>query len=120
MFTWQKEEEVFFSATKPIIALEPNVPGKPERLSGLSFDNRNMSLSFAYSDSDEETGKELFRAYRLLAAFINDRNNRLAFKAEPGDILFFNNRRVLHGREAFDPRTGDRLLEVSEGCTSAP
>ena len=70
-FTWQKEEDVFFSSTKPIIALEPAVPGQPEMLSGLSFDNRNMSLSFAYSDADEATGKvrawQYLRIYLILA-----------------------------------------------------
>jgi gamma-butyrobetaine dioxygenase len=30
---------------------------------------------------------------------------------EPGDIFSFNNRRVLHGRTAFDPNSGHRHLQ---------
>jgi gamma-butyrobetaine dioxygenase len=52
------------------------------------------------------------RAYRTFSSLINDPANKLCFKMDPGNVLVFNNRRALHGREAFDPRTGDRLLEV--------
>jgi gamma-butyrobetaine dioxygenase len=34
-------------------------------------------------------------------------------KMKAGDMVAFNNRRILHGRKAFDPRTGMRHLE---GC----
>ncbi|WP_312881095.1 TauD/TfdA family dioxygenase [Rhizobium leguminosarum] len=29
----------------------------------------------------------------------------------PGEMVIFDNRRVLHGRTAFDPMTGHRLLK---------
>jgi gamma-butyrobetaine dioxygenase len=38
---------------------------------------------------------------------------RIAFKMQPGQMAVFDNRRVLHGREAFDPSTGFRHLH---GC----
>ena len=31
----------------------------------------------------------------------------------PGDLVVFNNRRVLHGRTKFDPTTGERHLRGS-------
>ena len=34
-------------------------------------------------------------------------------KLAPGDLLSFDNRRILHGRSAFDPTSGDRWLR---GC----
>ena len=33
------------------------------------------------------------------------------FKLKKGDIFSFNNRRVLHGRTAFNPNSGDRHLQ---------
>lgn len=54
-----------------------------------------------------------YEAYRALTRIIRDQKNILALKLMPGDIMVFNNRRVLHGRASFDPNSGDRRLE---GC----
>jgi trimethyllysine dioxygenase len=35
------------------------------------------------------------------------------FRLKPGECVLFNNRRVLHGRKAFDPETGNRHLKGS-------
>jgi gamma-butyrobetaine dioxygenase len=35
----------------------------------------------------------------------------LEFKMEPGDMISFNNRRILHARKEFDPSTGERHLQ---------
>jgi gamma-butyrobetaine dioxygenase len=42
-----------------------------------------------------------------------DDSYRLNLKMDTGDMLVFDNRRVLHGREAFDPNSGQRHLH---GC----
>ena len=42
-----------------------------------------------------------------------DVNYRLTFRLEAGQMMAFDNRRVLHGRESFDPLTGFRHLH---GC----
>ena len=34
-------------------------------------------------------------------------------RLSPGDLVVFNNRRVLHGRNGFDPATGERHLRGS-------
>ncbi|NQW08774.1 MAG: TauD/TfdA family dioxygenase [Alphaproteobacteria bacterium] len=57
--------------------------------------------------------KPLYRALTAYAARLKDPRNVLAFKLRPGDMMVFNNRRVLHGRGAFDPSTGPRHLQ---GC----
>lgn len=59
---------------------------------------------------------DIERAYRALRLFMREIQSdrfvcRYAFK--PGDLVAFDNRRVLHGRDAFDPRSGERELE---GC----
>ena len=35
----------------------------------------------------------------------------IKFRLESGDIFCFNNRRILHGRTAFDPNSGSRHLQ---------
>ena len=54
-----------------------------------------------------------YRAYRAYMAMTRDPKYRLTFKLEAGEMVVFDNRRVLHGREAFDPSTGFRHLH---GC----
>lgn len=56
---------------------------------------------------------EYYRAYRAFMAMTRDPGYRLTFKLEAGEMVVFDNRRVLHGREAFDPSTGFRHLH---GC----
>lgn len=53
-----------------------------------------------------------YRAYRKLSAMVNDPDNHLAFRFEPGDVLMFNNHRALHARGEFNPQTGARHLQL--------
>ena len=57
--------------------------------------------------------KQVYRALHAFAARLKDPANVLQFKLQAGDMMVFNNRRVLHGRAAFDPNTGPRKLQ---GC----
>jgi gamma-butyrobetaine dioxygenase len=34
----------------------------------------------------------------------------MRFRMDPGDLVGFDNRRVLHGRDAFDPGSGSWIL----------
>lgn len=54
-----------------------------------------------------------YRAYRAFMAMTRDPAYQLTFKLKAGEMIVFDNRRVLHGREAFDPSTGLRHLH---GC----
>jgi len=54
-----------------------------------------------------------YRAYRAYMAKTRDPKYRLALKLKAGEMVVFDNRRVLHGRDAFDPSTGYRHLH---GC----
>lgn len=56
------------------------------------------------------------RAYAALKAFsalAHDPRFRIRYPFEPGDLVIFDNRRVLHGRDEFEPGTGTRQLH---GC----
>lgn len=54
-----------------------------------------------------------YRAYRTYMAKTRDPKYRLTLKLKAGEMVVFDNRRVLHGRDAFDPSTGYRHLH---GC----
>lgn len=57
--------------------------------------------------------EDLYAADRLLHARLMDPQYRMLFDYLPGDLMLFDNRRILHGREAFDAAEGRRWLR---GC----
>jgi gamma-butyrobetaine dioxygenase len=54
-----------------------------------------------------------YRALRAIVRLAEDPSLVFRFRLAPGDILLIDNRRVLHGRTAFLPTTGERWLR---GC----
>ncbi|XP_064114241.1 gamma-butyrobetaine dioxygenase-like isoform X1 [Macrobrachium nipponense] len=54
-----------------------------------------------------------YHAYKLFSDKLRDPGSGLEFNMVPGDLVAFNNRRVLHGRTAFDATKVDRHLQ---GC----
>jgi gamma-butyrobetaine dioxygenase len=54
-----------------------------------------------------------YRAWRTFMARTRRKEYIVALKLAAGEMVVFDNRRVLHGREAFDPSTGFRHLR---GC----
>ena len=54
---------------------------------------------------------KFYKAYRKFSSLLNDKKYKINFKLESGDMFCFNNRRVLHGRTKFDPRSGHRHLQ---------
>lgn len=64
-------------------------------------------------DMKSEIMSGYYRAYRAFMARTRDPSYRLTLKLKAGEMVVFDNRRVLHGREEFDPSTGFRHLH---GC----
>ncbi|MFT6408080.1 MAG: gamma-butyrobetaine dioxygenase [Arenicella sp.] len=54
-----------------------------------------------------------YRAYRKLGKLVEAAENKVQFRLNTGDIMVTNNLRVMHGRNAYDPSTGDRHLQLS-------
>ncbi len=52
-----------------------------------------------------------YRAYRHFWTLLHSPRYQLDFALAPGEMVAFDNRRVLHGRRAFDPHTGARHLQ---------
>lgn len=64
-------------------------------------------------DLDPAIMPAYYRAYRRYMQLTRDPAYGIALKLQGGEMVVFDNRRVLHGREAFDPSTGFRHLH---GC----
>ncbi len=54
-----------------------------------------------------------YDAYRKLGRLVEAPENMVEFRLNTGDMMATNNLRVMHGRRAFDPSTGDRHLQLS-------
>jgi gamma-butyrobetaine dioxygenase len=53
------------------------------------------------------------RARKRFGTLLEDPRFELRFRLEPGQLMMFDNNRVLHGRTSFDPSEGHRQLQ---GC----
>ncbi len=62
--------------------------------------------------SDEDT-RAYHRARKRFGTLLSDPQYELRFRLEPGQLMMFDNNRVLHGRTSFDPAEGHRQLQ---GC----
>ena len=64
---------------------------------------------------DSATIKAFYAAFKRFQRLANDPGNQLRLRLHAGEMACFDNRRILHGRTAFDPSTGRRWLR---GCYS--
>lgn len=62
-------------------------------------------------DIEASKMKKFYEAYYLFAELLHSSRFKIDFRLEDGDIFCFNNRRILHGRTAFDPNSGRRHLQ---------
>ncbi len=57
--------------------------------------------------------EEAYRSLRLFFQTVGEPDLQLVFDYRPGDLIAMDNRRLLHGREAYDAAAGERWLQ---GC----
>lgn len=69
--------------------------------------------TIAALDSTFEKVHLIQSSIRRFVALIESPSFTIRHKLEAGEALIFDNRRMLHGREAFQPETGDRHFQ---GC----
>ena len=60
-------------------------------------------------DAAAEDVEPYYEALRALLERLYDERNQANVAMASGEALFFNNHRVMHGRQAFDPKTGRHL-----------
>ena len=86
----------------PVITLDKN-----KDYSDIRF---NISAVGAF-DINHNKMKKYYSSYRKFSSLIHEKKFTVKFSLQAGDILCFDNRRVLHGRTSFDPSSGQRHLQ---------
>ncbi|XP_046344303.2 gamma-butyrobetaine dioxygenase-like [Haliotis rufescens] len=61
----------------------------------------------------QEDVEDYYKAYKCMATMLNTFPYQYKCRLEEGDLISFNNRRVLHGRDHYDTKSGHRHLQ---GC----
>lgn len=90
---------------RPIIQLDP-----AGQIRGIHYSPRLDSLPHLPTRHES---RRYHRARQRLGHLLTDPQFELRFKLASGDLLMFDNQRLLHGRTSFDPSTGHRHLQ---GC----
>lgn len=67
----------------------------------------------AFPDMNDADVPRAYRAAKRFHQLAADPRFQIGYPFAPGDLIGFDNRRILHGRDAFDPGTGRRHLR---GC----
>lgn len=77
------------------------------RVTGIRYNSRSASAF----DIAADTLPDYYAAYRTFAEMLHAPEARIEFRLGPGDLMIFDNQRVLHGRSAYT--IGHRHLQ---GC----
>jgi len=92
-----------YDARSPIIRMAAD-----GEMAGIRFNHRSLGeVDFAASETTR-----WYESYMKFAATAAETGRRFSIALQPGDIVIFDNERILHGREAF-AGSGGRLLK---GC----
>ena len=103
------DETVALSATAPLIELAPD-----GQVRALRSNHRSLQqLPLPTSDKEVRDLEVWYRAYTRFARMVADPSFHLHVQLRPGDLFIVDNRRVLHGRTAYDAGGGSRHLQ---GC----
>jgi len=91
-----------------------------EHHSVINLDNFGNIIEIKYNahladvfDLPSDVMHDYYLAYRELMARLKDSRYKIELKLAAGQMVVFDNRRVLHGRNAFDENVGERRLK---GC----
>jgi gamma-butyrobetaine dioxygenase len=97
-------------ATTHLVSVKPMIDVDGEgHMTGVHYSPRLDDIPLM---SQEDTVR-YHRARKRLGQLFEDPAYELRFKLNPGEMMMFDNNRVLHGRTAFDPSEGHRQLQ---GC----
>jgi len=92
------------TAERPLIALDHRA-----EIAAIHYNNRSIApLSLPGGQM-----QPYYRAYRLFSQMLRDPQYTMRLRLQPGDLVAFYNRRVLHGRTGFSNLGAQRHLQ---GC----
>ena len=98
-----RDDHADLSARVPVVSLDA-----AGAVAALHLNNRSKGIP----DGDPERVASWYDAYLSLVALVESPEQQVVFRLEPGDVVLFDNLRVLHGRTGF-ASTGSRRLQ---GC----
>jgi len=101
-FRYLDKEAADLEATSPLI--ETNSHGE---VIALRYNSRSAQ-TFTFSN---EVMADYYAAYRLFGELLHEPEARIEFRLNPGQLMIFDNQRVLHGRSSYEQ--GSRHLQ---GC----
>ena len=97
-------------ATTQLVAVKPMIElDGTGQMIGVHYSPRLDDIPLM---SDTDT-RRYHRARKRFGQLFEDPQYELRFKLDPGQLMMFDNNRVLHGRTSFDPSEGHRQLQ---GC----
>ena len=97
-----QDEEADIAYRAPVIGLDAT--GQPAEIRFNNWIRDTLRLPSGQVEA-------FYRAYRQFWERLRDPRFVFRFTLKPGQMMGFDNLRVLHGREAFDPNTGQRHLQ---------
>jgi gamma-butyrobetaine hydroxylase len=92
------------TAEQPLIALDHRGD-----VAAIHYNNRSIAPLALVRDQMQP----FYRAYRVFSQMLRDSQYVMRLRLQPGDLVAFYNRRVLHGRTGF--RNGD-AMRLLQGC----
>ena len=117
-----KEEEIFETLVSVPFKFrdkdytQESIRGFHATAISLTKDNDYNDIRFSMATMDAldchpDMMDKVYKAHHRFGSLLHDDKFQIKFRLNPGDIFSFNNRRVLHGRTAFDPNSGHRHLQ---------
>ena len=83
----------------------------------IELDDNDQPVTIRFNnwirDVDPSADEQFYDAYVTLWHMLRNPDNVVTLRLAAGDMLCFDNRRILHGRTEFDPQSGRRHLQ---GC----
>lgn len=99
----------FHDETHDILEHRPVISVIDGRIDEIKY-NAHLASTF---DMSPEVMYDYYVAYREFMGALQKPEFMINYRMNSGDMVVFDNRRVLHGRQEFDPNTGARHLH---GC----
>ena len=92
-----------------LLATRPMIEVDNERVQAIHYNHRSLQPM----DACPEIAADYRSAYRQFAATLMEDDQHLVTRLAPGELMLFDNLRILHGRTSFDLQSGCRHLQ---GC----
>ncbi len=101
-FTYHSQ--CYFQSRRPIIGLD-----RRGQVAEICYTiHRRATLDVPFDQMEA-----FYEAYVLFSKYITDPKYCYRFRLEPGDCLLTQSHRLLHGRQAFKPDTGEREMQTA-------